>query len=155
MLPYLASYVGYKYDYNVSVETNRLIIKYYNNLIRYRGSNVGMQLAMSLSVNTTDTSGTLDALSMFKVEFDSTNSQIKIFLYYPSYLTKVRDLIEVVRPAGVPIEFIAASPIETVDKVDIVDYINTDKSAYSKDKNFSVGNENEVGFGQVAKDKNG
>ncbi len=35
-LPLLASYVGYDYDYALSYETNRLIIKYYPLMIKYR-----------------------------------------------------------------------------------------------------------------------
>ena len=36
MLPMLASYVGYKYDYSESYSTNRLIIKHYPEMIRNR-----------------------------------------------------------------------------------------------------------------------
>lgn len=51
LLPLLASYVGYKYDYKETYKTNRLIIKNYPNMIRNRGSEIGMRLAMALSVN--------------------------------------------------------------------------------------------------------
>ena len=51
LLPLLASYVGYKYDYSESYDTNRLIIKYYPYMIRNRGSEIGMSLATALSVN--------------------------------------------------------------------------------------------------------
>jgi phage tail-like protein len=151
MLPLLASYVGYNYDYNESADANRLIIKYYNNLIRYRGSETGIRLAMALSVNTSGQND-IDSLSMFKISYDKDNNMIKIYLYYPSYLYKVRDLIEVVRPAGVPIEFVSATPIETIDKVDIVDYINNDKETYGRTR-YNISTDNKVGFGQVEKNK--
>lgn len=51
LLPLLASYVGYKYDYTESYDTNRLIIKHYPEMIRNRGSEVGISLATALSVN--------------------------------------------------------------------------------------------------------
>ena len=51
LLPLLASYVGYKYDYTESYDTNRLIIKYYPSMIRNRGSEIGISLATALSVN--------------------------------------------------------------------------------------------------------
>ena len=50
LLPLLASYVGYKYDYTESYSTNRLIIKHYPEMIRLRGSELGISLATALSV---------------------------------------------------------------------------------------------------------
>lgn len=99
LLPLLASYVGYKYDYTESYDTNRLIIKYYPYMIRNRGSEIGMSLAAALSVNSLGEIDQVEALSMFNIEYVQSEGKVKIYVYFPAQLSKIRDLIEVVRPA--------------------------------------------------------
>lgn len=99
LLPLLASYVGYKYDYTESYDTNRLIIKHYPEMVRNRGSKVGLSLATALSVNALGEIDKLEALAMFRIDPVPSDSGIKIYIYFPTNLSKVRDLIEVVRPA--------------------------------------------------------
>lgn len=157
MLPLLASYVGYKYDYNESYDTNRMIIKYFPYLIRNRGSEIGIRLATALSVNSVGNLNDIELLSMFRIEYKRKENKIKIYVYYPRYLSKIRDLLEVVRPAGVLIELIPADLITTIDKVDIYDYLygvkEKDKIKYQGSDRYKVADDNNVGFGEVETDK--
>lgn len=154
MLPLLASYVGYDYDIKESVDANRLIIKYYPYLIRNRGSETGITLATALSVNAIGSIEDIESLSMFHIEYQKYENKINIYIYYPNYLSKIRDLIEVVRPAGVRVELIPANPINTIDRIEIHDYIENDKQQYTQDR-YNVSDKDKVGFSEVAKDKNG
>lgn len=155
MLPLLATYVGYKYDYNESYKANRLIIKYYPYLIRNRGSEIGIRLAAALSVNAIGDLGDIESLALFRIEYEKKDNKINVYIYYPGYLRKIRDLIEVVRPAGIRVELIPAEPIDTIDKVNIHDYMYIDGSQYSGSDRYKIGEDNRVGFGEVAKNKNG
>ena len=149
LLPYLASYVGYTYDPQESYDTNRLIIKNYPYLIHNRGSHVGLALATALSVNALGTIDKIEALSMFKIDtrIDS-RGNIKIYIFFPSNLSKIRDLIETVRPAGIGVELVPAEIIQTVDGIEIADYISATKYAYDITR-YGVSDEGEVGFAEV------
>ena len=125
ILPLLASYVGYEYDNKESINTNRIIIKYYPELIRNRGSETGIKLATALSVNAVGDKDDIEMLSMFHIDYVEKEGKINIYIYYPNYLSKIRDLIEVVRPAGVRCELIPAEPIEAVERVNIMDIMST------------------------------
>lgn len=131
ILPLLASYVGYKYDNKESVNTNRLIIKYYPSLIRNRGSETGIKLATALSVNAVGDKDDIEMLSMFHIDYVEKEGKINIYIYYPNYLSKIRDLIEVVRPAGVRCELIPAEPIESVERINIMDIMSSVTYNYS------------------------
>lgn len=154
MLPLLASYVGYDYDIKESVDANRLIIKYYPYLIRNRGSETGITLATALSVNAIGSIEDIESLSMFHIEYQKQNNKINIYIYYPNYLSKIRDLIEVVRPAGIRVELIPANPINTIDRIEVHDYIENDKQQYTQDR-YNVSDKDKVGFSEVATDSNG
>lgn len=157
MLSLLASYVGYKYDYNESYDTNRMIIKYFPYLIRNRGSEIGIRLATALSVNSVGKLNDIELLSMFRIEYKRKENKINIYVYYPRYLSKIRDLLEVVRPAGVLLELIPADLITTIDKVDIHDYLygvkEEDKIEYQGSDRYKVAEDNNVGFGEVETNK--
>ena len=84
LLPLLASYVGYKYDYSESYDTNRLIIKHYPEMIRNRGCKVGMSLATALSVNALGDIDKVEALAMFRIDPVLKNGVLKIYIYFPS-----------------------------------------------------------------------
>lgn len=148
MLPLLASYVGYDYDPKESYESNRLIIKYYPYLIHNRGSETGITLATALSVNAIGGIDDIESLSMFHIEYQKEENKINIYIYYPNHLSKIRDLIEVVRPAGVRVELIPAKPINTIDRIEVHDYIGLDKEQYSEDR-YNVSNKDKVGFAEV------
>lgn len=155
MLPLLASYVGYDYDSKESYYTNRLIIKYYPMLIRNRGSEIGIKLATALSVNAVGEFDDLQMLSMFHIDYVEKEGKINIYIYYPNYLSKIRDLIEVVRPAGVRCELIPAEPINAIERINISDFWDAYRENYPNSDRYKIGDKNRVGFGEVATDKNG
>ncbi len=149
LLPLLASYVGYKYDYSESYSTNRLIIKHYPEMIRNRGSELGMSLATALSVNALGEIDKVEALSMFRLDYQQSNKKLYIYIYFPSNLSKIRDLIEVVRPAGCGVQLVAADIIQTIDGIAISDYVGI-PTKYSYDHTrYEVGSEDRVGFAEV------
>lgn len=130
LLPLLASYVGYRYDYTESYDTNRLIIKHYMYMIRNRGSELGMSLATALSVNALGEIDKVESLSMFHIDYIVKDGKIKIYIYFPANMSKIRDLIEVVRPAGVGLELIPAEIITTIDEIEIWTYVDPQKFSY-------------------------
>lgn len=154
MLPYLASYVGYNYDYNETYDANRVIIKYFNQLIRNRGNRVGILLACTLAINAIGEKHDVELLSSFRVEYEKETNTVNIFVYYKNYLRKMRELLEVVRPIGTRIRLIPADAINTVDKINIHDYVNVAKSDYSR-KNYNVDSDNSIGFGEIANNEKG
>ena len=149
LLPLLASYVGYKYDYNESYDTNRLIMKYYPAMIRNRGSEIGISLATALSVNALGDIDKVEALAMFRTNYVKKDKKIYVYIYFPSNLSKIRDLIEVVRPAGCGIQLVASDIIQTLDGIQISDYIGVpSKFAYDHTR-YDVSREDRVAFGEV------
>lgn len=148
LLPLLASYVGYKYDYTESYDTNRLIIKHYPEMIRNRGSEIGMALATALSVNALGEIDKVEALNMFHINYERSDKKIKIYIYFPSNLSKIRDLIEVVRPAGCGLELIPADVIQTIDGIQIHSYEYGTKYPYDITR-YSVDTKSKVGFSEV------
>lgn len=148
LLPLLASYVGYKYDYTESYDTNRLIIKHYPFMIRNRGSKIGMSLATALSVNALGTVDKVEALNMFRIEMLQDENKIKIYIFFPSNLSKIRDLIEVVRPAGCGLELVPADLVQTIDGIEISVFTSGTKFAYDMTR-YSVDEQSKVGFSEV------
>lgn len=148
MLPLLASYVGYKYDYSESYDTNRLIIKNYPAMIRNRGSEIGISLATSLSINALGEIDKIDALAMFSIDYVEEENRIDVYVYFPVDLNKIRELIEVVRPAGCGFKFIPADLISTIDGIQIHTYAEGYRKKYDITR-YSVGRDSRVGFGEV------
>jgi hypothetical protein len=148
LLPLLASYVGYKYDYTESYASNRLIIKHYPEMIKNRGSKIGMSLATALSVNTLGDIDKIEALSMFKLDFRQTENKLYIYVFFPSNLSKIRDLIEIVRPAGCGVQLVASDIIQTLDGIEMHDYLEATKFKYDSTR-YAVGKEDKVAFSEV------
>lgn len=148
LLPLLASYVGYTYDYTESYDTNRLIIKHYPEMIKNRGSKIGIALATALSVNALGEIDKVEALSMFRLDYVAKDSKLYVYIYFPANLSKVRDLIEVVRPAGCGIQLVAADIIQTLDGIEICDYVVGTKYAYDSTR-YEVSSSSKVGHGEV------
>ena len=140
--------MGYKYDYNESYDTNRLIMKHYPEMIRLRGSEVGMSLATALSVNALGEIDKVEALAMFRFRYVKGEHKLYIYIYFPAGLSKIRDLIEVVRPAGCGVQLVASEIINTVDGIEISDYIDPKIYAYDFTR-YTVGREDKVGFAEV------
>ena len=148
LLPLLASYVGYKYDYSESYDSNRLIIKHYPEMIRSIGSKVGMALATALSVNALGEIDKVEALSMFNIDYQRDGNKVKIYVYFPANLSKVRDLIEIVRPAGCGLELVPAEIIQTIDGIQVHSYEYHTKFPYDSTR-YEVSNKDKVGFAEV------
>ena len=69
LLPILASYYGYKYDYNETYDKNRTILKSYRNMIRYKGSAIGVNLAVATSIVMLIDKSIIDAQDLFDVAY--------------------------------------------------------------------------------------
>ena len=71
-------------DYNESYSTNRLIMKHYPEMIRLRGSEVGMSLATALSVNALGEIDKVEALAMFRFKYVKGEHKLYIYIYFPA-----------------------------------------------------------------------
>lgn len=156
LLPLLASIVGYDYDYNEPYSSNRLIIKYFSELLTNRGSETGLKLAAALSISSAGGDRNVESLSMFRIVYDRAENKVKIYLTYPAYLKKLRDLVEVVRPAGVPVIVIPAVQTNFNEQI-IVDekithFHDNAPSDTDKSQRGEVSDKHKVGFGEVIKD---
>ena len=98
LLELLASYVGYDYDYKESYDANRLIICHYIDMLRNRGNIIGLSMAAALSFNAKEDVDKMEELNMFSIEYIRTENKVAVYIYYPVYLQKIRDLCERVRP---------------------------------------------------------
>jgi len=98
-LPTLAEHLGYVYNYKDSINENRTIIDYFVKMIRNRGSITGIKLAAALSLNSiANNEEEIALLSELDVFFDYDLGEIIIL--YPRENTKVRNLLDWVRPVG-------------------------------------------------------
>lgn len=145
ILPILAEMVGYTYDSSLSIEKNRIIIKYFPKMLRYRGSEEGFKIAMALSLNTSDQAGTAYPSESVLIETDYDTGEIKI--YYPSLDLIKKDLINKVRPVGTYVTTIESSLKSSTDVLDfkVVASAETEENAESR---HQVGT-SKVGFGDV------
>lgn len=130
MLPLLSSYVGYDYDHNVTFDANRIIIKEYPSLIRNRGSETGIKLAVSVAINSSGFYEDTNLLSLFSIHYDYKENKITIYMYINNFINKIKDLIEVVRPAGVRWEIVSALPIVSYDTISISDTVDLTSYSY-------------------------
>ena len=150
LLELLASFVGYDYDYKETYEANRLIITNYINMIRNRGNMVGIKTSAALSFNAQEDQDRVEDLKMFDVQYVQSEHKIAIYVYVPSYLEKIRDLLERVRPAGIPMEMVPAIDITTNDGIAFIDYINPELQDYDNTRR-NVSEKSRVGFGEVTR----
>lgn len=150
LLELLASFVGYDYDHKETYEANRLIITNYINMIRNRGNMVGIKTSAALSFNAQDDEDRVEDLKMFDVQYVQSEHKIAIYVYVPSYLQKIRDLLEKTRPAGIPMEMIPAINVHTSDGVAFTDYINPELQDYDNTRR-EVSEKSKVGFGEVTR----
>lgn len=150
LLELLASFVGYDYDHKETYEANRLIITNYINMIRNRGNMVGIKTSAALSFNAQDDEDRVEDLKMFDVQYVQSEHKIAIYVYVPSYLQKIRDLLEKTRPAGIPMEMIPAINVHTSDGIAFTDYINPELQDYDNTRR-EVSEKSKVGFGEVTR----
>ena len=147
LLPYLASMVGYEYDYGLSVDDNRIIIKYFPFLIRNRGSEIGLKLAMSLSLNIHTDINEYIILDDIQIEYDYENGVITI--YYPKNAEIRKYLLEVVRPIGMTIKMIPVDQTETHEVLDV----KVDTKIYNKISDNTV-DHSQVEYSEVSDQEN-
>ena len=150
LLELLSSFVGYDYDHKETYEANRLIITNYINMIRNRGNMVGIKTSAALSFNAQEDEDRVEDLKMFDVQYVQSEHKIAIYVYVPSYLEKIRDLLERVRPAGIPMEMVPAIDITTNDGIAFIDYINPELQDYDNTRR-EVSEKSRVGFGEVTR----
>lgn len=145
MVNLLASMVGYKYNSSLSVEDNRIIIKYFPYMIRYRGSEEGIKLATALSLNTSEDASEAYTLDNIIIEYDYNHGLIKIF--YPHTDLLRRDLIEAVRPVGSFVKLIPSSISDNTDELDVKATVKVEVEKY--DTRREKVDESKVGFGNT------
>lgn len=145
LLQLLAGMVGYRYNSGLTIDDNRIIIKYFPYMIRYRGSEEGIKLAMALTLNTSDNASESYTLDNIVVEFDFDTGMIKI--YYPDIDNIRKDLIEVVRPVGSFIKLIPSSISDNTDELDVKATVRAEVEEY--DKRRSKVDKSKVGFGDT------
>ena len=85
---------------------------------------------------------------MFNIEYQRDGNKVKIYIYFPANLSKVRDLIEVVRPAGCGLELVPAEIIQTIDGIQVHSYEYHTKFPYDSTR-YEVSNKDKVGFAEV------
>lgn len=69
LLPLLASYLGYEYDYNETYDRNRVIIRSYKNMKRNKGNLIGIKLAVSASISMLVNKSVTESQSLFDVAY--------------------------------------------------------------------------------------
>lgn len=128
LLPLLSNYVGYTYDYAETVKLNRLITKNWALLKRNRGSLTGFSMAIALALSQVEVDELSSILDLFNVDFSSTVNDygrqydtVQIYLHYRGYLSKMYDLLEAVRPAGVKIDITQSQPISSTETISLTD----------------------------------
>lgn len=146
LLPLLSNYVGWEYNPRERVITNRWITKLFPYLNRNRGSERGIILAMSLAIclmNSDFDNFTLD--KQFSIELDEEIDElgncidvINIYTYYMDYIPILHDLIEIVRPAGVKINFIPSHSISSSETISLTDEFSIAKYDYITGKLLSI-----------------
>ena len=144
-LPLLASSVGYTYDYNLSYDANRLIIKYYPLMIRLRGSMEGIILACAVALNSSDvlkSKSVTGALNYINPIYDAANKTLRIFVQNYKFATKLYDLLEVVRPVGLNLQVIESESKRPHDEIEFADKVHSAKFDITISHRYTVmGNE--------------
>ena len=93
LLPLLSNYVGYNYNPRERVITNRWITKLYPLLIRNRGNEIGITLAIAMSICLMSNPEELNFNNNFSMEYEETPDKwgrlipcLKIYMYCRDYL---------------------------------------------------------------------
>lgn len=133
LLPYLAEMVGYEYNNKDSVRENRVIISNFARLIHYRGSELGIKMAAALSLNSAGKEDELEGLEFLQVIYDRENGTIQIF--YPDEQSKVRNLMDYVRPVGMSTTMIGAMGFHATEQVGVTTEIDVKVRPFEMGKN--------------------
>lgn len=145
LLPLLSNYVGYDYNPRERVLTNRWITKLYPLLVRNRGNEIGITLAIAMSISLLGDPLELDSERSFSIDMDEDIDKygrkiqkIKIYLYDHSYLSILNELLETVRPAGIAIEIVPAQSISSSETISLTDEYSIMKYDYNTGKLLSI-----------------
>lgn len=145
LLPLLSNYVGYDYNPRERVLTNRWITKLYPLLVRNRGNEIGITLAIAMSISLLGDPMELESEKSFSIDMDEDIDKygrkvqkIKIYLYDHSYLSILNELLEVVRPAGTAIEIVPAQSISSSETISLTDEYSIMKYDYITGKLLSI-----------------
>lgn len=145
LLPLVANYVGYDYNPRERVLTNRWITKLYPLLIRNRGNELGITLAIAMSICLMGDPEELNLDNNFSMEYVSEKdkygrliSKLKIYMYTTDYLPILKDMIELVRPAGMKIEYIPAVNMTSTETISLSDEYAIAKYDYVTGKLLSI-----------------
>ena len=159
-LPILAEHIGYEYNYKDTVSTNRIIIDNFAKMIRNRGSEVGIKLACSLSLNSlniiaeqmesSSKEGTLAEVGLAKINVFVDYVNGKLTVIYPQNETKVRHLIDWVRPVGMWCDELPGNAQFPHSDLAIYAYAKVDTVPFNTDQ-FSRVEWSEICNGMVAK----
>lgn len=155
-LGYLADLIGYKYNTSLSVAENRIIMSKFVEMIKNKGSDIGIRMAAALSLNAqlaSDPSSAeyqeaVNLLQQLETYYDKDTGVITI--YYPKDLDKVRDLLYYVRPVGSFIEYVPAVMSEPPgNNMGIYTSVETLTHPYDNEKSSKV-NHAQVGISKVS-----
>ena len=145
LLPLLANYVGYDYNPRERVLTNRWIIKLYPLLIRNRGNEIGITLAIAMAICLMGNPEELYLENNFSMEYEEESDKwgrliptLKIYMYVQDYLPILKDLIETVRPAGIKVNFIPTVDISSSETIALTDEFSIRKYDYITGKLLSI-----------------
>lgn len=145
LLPLLSNYVGYDYNPRERVLTNRWITKLYPLLVRNRGNEIGITLAIAMSISLLGDPLELDSEKSFSMEMDydidkygRKIQKLKIYLYDHTYLSILNEMIETIRPAGIAIEIIPAQSISSSETIALTDEYSIMKYDYITGKLLSI-----------------
>ena len=145
LLPLLSHYVGYNYNPRERVITNRWITKLYPLLIRNRGNELGITLAVAMAICLMGNPEELNLEKNFSMEYEETYDSygrkinaLKLYLYTTDYLPILKDMIETVRPAGMKIEYIPATSISSSETISLTDEFAIAKYDYITGKLLSI-----------------
>lgn len=145
LLPLLSNYVGYNYNPRERVFTNRWITKLYPLLIRNRGNEIGITLAIAMSICLMGNPDELNLEHNFTMEYEEDKDeygrlipQLKIYMNNNDYLPILKDMLEVVRPAGTKITFIPSANISSTETIHLTDETIIAKYDYITGKLLSL-----------------
>ena len=145
LLPLLCNNVGYDYDSTERIITNRWICKLYPLLIRNRGNDLGIKLAISLALSLLAEDDDLQLDKNFSIDYGESIDKygrsiktLKVYLYTSSYNSILNKLIDVVRPAGLYVEFVPSQSISSSETIVLTDDTLIAKYDYTTGKLLSI-----------------
>ena len=145
-LPYLANFIGYIYNYTDTIQENRNIIKNFIAMIRNRGSETGITLAAALSLSGSDNKDFISDLAHLNIMMHYDTGLIEIL--YPREKTKVRNLLDWVRPVGMYIDLTPGTIITNKSAISVSDRVSVNVIPY-KDTQFSGVEWDSINFSRV------